>query len=79
MLISLLLALFVISLVVGCGKTEQTPADDMAAGAPEEVKDTTRLDSVANEMKEKVDSVAQEGADAAKQAVDKAAEQVGGK
>lgn len=80
LMISLMLALFTFSLlVVGCGNQEETPADDMAAGAPEEVMDTTRLDSAANAVKEKVDSLAEEGSEAAKEAVDQTAEQVTGK
>jgi len=75
----LVLLLFMASLVVSCGKKEETPADNMAAGATEEMADTTRLDSAASEMKEMVDSAAQEGADAAKEMVDSAAAKVGGK
>jgi len=40
-----LVALFMISLLIGCGQEAETPAEDSGAGQPEEVADTTRLDS----------------------------------
>ena len=45
-LILLLCGLFALALVAGCGQKEQTQ-EGTAAGAPEEMADTTRMDSAA--------------------------------
>ncbi|MGD8922001.1 MAG: hypothetical protein PVH24_02050 [Candidatus Zixiibacteriota bacterium] len=45
-LILLLCGLFALALVAGCGQKEQTQ-EGTAAGAPEEMADSTRMDSAA--------------------------------
>lgn len=51
-LLSLMLLMFMISLVVGCGEKADVPADNAPSGEPEEVADTTRLDEAATEATE---------------------------
>ena len=60
-LMSLVLMLFVVSLIVGCGEKAETPADNLPAGEPEEVADTTRLDSTVTEMADTVTATEGEG------------------
>jgi hypothetical protein len=48
--------LFALAMVAGCGQQEAEEAEDTSAvGAPEEVMDTTRMDSAAAEAAEAVE------------------------
>lgn len=55
-LLSLMLLMFMVSLIVGCGEKADTPADNAPSGEPEEVADTTRLDEAATEATEAADT-----------------------
>ena len=66
LLVLTLLLVFVLSLAIGCGQQKEEAGDTSAAGAPEEVMDTTRMDSAA------VDSMAGEVTEAVEEAAEEA-------
>jgi PBP1b-binding outer membrane lipoprotein LpoB len=74
LLILALCLLFAVSLMYGCGKKEAEQKAEPAGGQPEEMADTTRMDSA----KEMIDSAAAQGSEAANEAVEGATEQATG-
>ncbi len=78
-LIIALCLLFAASFVISCGEQEATQdeAETTAAGAAEEMADTTRLDSLAGEAVEAVEGAVEDVEEAAEGAVDKAKEAAG--
>jgi len=71
--------LFALSLVNGCGQKKEADTDTSAAGHPEEVMDSTRMDSAAADTLP-IDTAAIKSAveEKAEEAVDKAAEELKG-
>jgi len=79
LLILTLCLLFAASLMYGCGQQEaEQKAEPAAGGQPEEMADTTRMDSAMDSAMESVDSAAAEGAETANDAVEGAAEEATG-
>ncbi len=78
-LVIALCLLFAASFVISCGEKEaaQDKVEKTAAGAAEEMADTTRLDSMAGEAMDAVEGAVEEAGEAAEGAVDKAKEAAG--
>ena len=69
------LLLLGLALVVSCGQKVEEADDTSAAGQPEEVMDTTRMDSAT--VDSTVDSLMDEAQEAAEEAVEEAVEGAG--